>query len=163
MNFKTFLFFLFLYSLFPYSLAQTPYLTVSKNMTILLELSLSPTPSWILRWNHSVTGVTVSDYYRWDGGEMLLTDSHTPAFDAGLGHIPGRGQQVGDGQHGYFILDIDEPVTGNAYVLRVGSERVDHRIVHAGRTYSISDLAANERVRIEVLSKEVVSQEVVSE
>jgi len=104
-----------------------------------------------MRWNHSVTGVTVSDYYYWNGKEMLLTDSHTPAFDAGLGHIPGRGTLSSDGDQGYWITSIDEPVPGKTYLLRVGSRAVGHHIVHNGVIYSLSEVAANERVRIEVV------------
>ena len=114
----------------------------------LLSLPLARDPSWVLLWNHSVTGILVRDFYRYEDGRMLLTDSHTPAFDAGLGHIPGRGRLESDGANGYWIRDIDEPVPGDRYWLRVGSERVDHRIVHAGRTYSLSALAAGERVQI---------------
>lgn len=106
-----------------------------------------------MRWNHSVTGITVSDYYYWDGETMRLTDSHTPAFDAGLGHIPGRGTLVSDDQNGYWILNINEAVPENTYLLRVGPERVNHRIVHNGTIYSLSEVAANERVRIGVSTK----------
>ena len=51
---------------------------------------------------------------------MVLTYAHLPDFAAGLDHIPGRGRQVSDGAGGYWIDDIDEPVPGNAYVLRPG-------------------------------------------
>ncbi len=130
--------------------AKTPYLVVEGDEQILLGLPLSENPNWTVRWNHSVTGIVVSDYYRWNGRQMLLTGTHTPSFDAGLGHIPGRGRQVSDGHHGYFVLAIDEAVAGNAYVLRVGSARVDHRIIHAGHVYSLSKLAPNTRVIIEI-------------
>ena len=142
---------LFLLTIF--AQAQEPFLRVLDGDELLLELPLAAESAWILRWNHSVTGVTVSDYYRWNSEAMLLTDSHTPAFDAGLGHIPGRGRQLSDGQNGYFILDIDEPVPTNAYILRVGSRRVDHRIVHGGRSYSLSELAAGKPVSIEVTQR----------
>jgi hypothetical protein len=60
---------------------------------------------------------------------MVLVRSRLPDFAAGLGHIPGRGRQVSDGDGGYWILDIDEPVPGDAYVLRPGaSAPVDHRL-----------------------------------
>jgi hypothetical protein len=129
-----------------------PYLVVIRSDgSELLELPLHDKPCWVIRWNHSVTGVLVSDYYRLDGGEMMLTDSHTPAFDAGLGHIPGRGRLESDDAHGYWIRDIDEVVPGNGYFLRVGSSEVDHRIVQGEDSYSLSRLAAHERVRIEVI------------
>lgn len=120
----------------------------------LLSLSLAHDPSWVLVWNHSVTGILVRDFYRYEDGRMLLTDSHTPAFDAGLGHIPGRGRLESDGAGGYWIRDIDEPVPDNRYWLRVGSERVDHRIVHDGRTVSLSALAAGDRVRLAIETAE---------
>lgn len=132
--------------------APRPYLQVStQDGYMLLEVQLADEPSWIIEWNHSVTGILVSDYYRFEGGQMLLKASHTPAFDAGLGHIPGRGRQESDGAGGYWIRDLDEPVPGNAYILRVGSMRVDHRVVHAGATYSLSELAAGQPVWIRVV------------
>jgi hypothetical protein len=116
----------------------------------LVNLPLDRTPNWRIDWNHSVTGILVSDYYRYEGGRMLLTASHAPAFDAGLGHIPGRGRLESDENGGYWIRDIDEAVPGNAYVLRVGSLRVNHRVVHTGTTYSLSELAAGKPVIVEV-------------
>lgn len=120
------------------------------NGDILFRISLATVDTWILRWNHSVTGVEVSDHYAFVKGSMVLTSSHTPAFDAGLGHIPGRGTLESDGAGGYWIRDIDEAVPGNAYWLRAGSAGVDHRIVHDGLTYSLSAFAAGERVSLRV-------------
>ena len=108
----------------------------------------------MLRWNHSVTGILVTDYYYWNGEQMLLTASHTPAFDAGLGHIPNRGRLESDGNNGYWILDINEPVPNNAYALRVGSRNVNHRIEHEGNIYSLTEVAEGTRVTIRVLMKE---------
>lgn len=118
---------------------------------VLVELELSHEPSWQVLWNHSVTGFVVTDYYRFDEGTMLLTATHTPDFAAGLGHIPGRGHQASDGKGGYLISDIDEPVPGNSYLLRVGSPRVDHRICHDGVCHSLSALAAGQRVTVTVI------------
>ena len=132
--------------------AQTAFLEIkTDDGNLLYELALTRSSQWIMRWNHSVTGITVSDYYYWDGATLLLTDSHTPAFDAGLGHIPGRGVLQSDKERGYWITNINEPVPGNAYILRVGSSAVDHRIVHGNVSYSLSEVAANMRVRIEVV------------
>lgn len=82
---------------------------------------------------------------------MILVHSHTPSFDAGLGHIPGRGRQVSDGYGGYFIYDINEAVANNSYVLRAGSMKVNHRIEYQGQSYSLSELAEHERVVIKVV------------
>lgn len=133
--------------------ATLPHLQVIReDGTVLADLPLAPPASWEVRWNHSVTGVLVSDFYLFEGGRMVLVASHTPAFDAGLGQIPGRGTVTSDAHHGYWITGIDEPVPGNGYLLRVGSRAVDHRLVVAGRVVSLSALAEHQRVRVEVVT-----------
>jgi hypothetical protein len=90
----------------------------------------------------------VSDCYENRAGRMVLVWSHLPDFAAGLDHIPGRGRQVSDGQGGYWIEDLDEPVPGDAYILRPGSMAVDHRIATGETVISLSARAERERVRI---------------
>ncbi|WP_372614217.1 DUF1850 domain-containing protein [Halomonas sp.] len=114
----------------------------------LVSLPMPEGEGWCLEWNHSVEGFPVLDCYRNREGRMVLVRSHLPDFAAGLDHIPGRGRQVSDGEGGYWIEDIDEPVPGNAYLLRVGAMRVDHRLVIDDTRTSLSRLAANERVTI---------------
>ncbi|WP_231592363.1 DUF1850 domain-containing protein [Pelagovum pacificum] len=103
---------------------------------------------WCVLWNHSVKGFPVSDCYENQAGRMVLVDAHLPDFAAGLDHIPGRGRQVTDGQGGYFILDINEPVPGNAYILRPGAGPVDHRLQVGDSIVSLSAVAPRQRVRI---------------
>lgn len=103
---------------------------------------------WCVLWRHSVQGFEVSDCYENRDGRMVLVRSHLPDFAAGLGHIPGRGTQVSDGAGGYLILDIDEPVPGDAYVLRPGLAPVDHRLQVGETVVSLSAAAPRERVRI---------------
>jgi len=155
MQFRTYHYLVFiLCSTFSLVNAQNTYLTFSNSQEkVFYKLDLDSSPQWIVRWNHSVTGITVSDYYYWDGQNILLTDSHTPAFDAGLGHIPGRGKQISDGQNGYFILGINEKVPNNSYAMRVGSLRVNHRIIHKGNSYSLSEAAERQRITISVVTE----------
>lgn len=108
---------------------------------------------WCVLWNHSVKGFPVSDCYENQAGRMVLVRSHVPDFAAGLGHIPGRGRQVSDGQGGYIIHDINEPVPGNAYVLRPGSGSVDHRLQVKDSIVSLSAVAPRARVRIALLKR----------
>lgn len=105
---------------------------------------------WCVLWNHSVRGFPVSDCYENRGGQMMLVRAHLPDFAAGLDHIPGRGRQVSDGQGGYWILDIDEAVAGNAYILRPGLGAVDHRLEIGDTIISLSAVAPRARVRIEL-------------
>jgi hypothetical protein len=130
--------------------AGTPALleAVTDGGSVLVQRTIPPGGRWCLVWNHSVAGFTVRDCYRNIEGDMVLERSHQPDFAAGLGHIPGRGTQRGDGRGGYWIEEINEPVPGNAYALRVGSITVDHRLVVRDTTFSLSEAAAGERVRI---------------
>jgi hypothetical protein len=114
----------------------------------IVSLPMPEGEAWCLEWNHSVAGFPVQDCYRHRDGLMVLERSHQPDFAAGLGHVPGRGRQVSDGEGGYWIEEIDEPVPGNRYHLRVGSPEVNHRLLHEGRRLSLSDQAAGERVTI---------------
>ncbi|MBS9402667.1 DUF1850 domain-containing protein [Halomonas sp. TRM85114] len=114
----------------------------------LLAIPMPEGAGWCLGWNHSVAGFAVLDCYRHYAGRMVLQRSHLPDFAAGLDHIPGRGRQVSDGEGGYWIEDINEPVPGNAYRLRVGSMSVDHRLVTDSLRVSLSALVADRRVTI---------------
>ncbi|QTF92147.1 DUF1850 domain-containing protein [Halomonas sp. BM-2019] len=115
---------------------------------LVASLPMPEGEAWCLAWNHSVAGFPVLDCYRHREGRMVLERSHQPDFAAGLGHSPGRGRPVSDGEGGYWIEGIDEPVPGNRYRLRVGSPEVNHRLLHEGRRLSLSDQAAGERVTI---------------
>lgn len=114
--------------------------------------------TWCVVWNHSVAGFPVHDCYRNRDGRMVLERSHQPDFAAGLGHVQGRGRPVSDGAGGYWIEDIDEPVPGNRYLLRVGSPEVNHRLVSGGTRVSLSELAAGERVLISLRVDQESSQ-----
>ena len=103
---------------------------------------------WCVLWHHSVQGFEVSDCYQNRAGDMVLVRAHLPDFAAGLDHIPGRGRQISDGQGGYWIEDIDEPVPGNAYIMRPGAGFVDHRIRMGENEISLSAVAPRVRVRI---------------
>ena len=116
--------------------------------TLLGCLSIPDGARWSVVWNHSVRGFQVEDIYENRAGVMLLVRSHLPDFAAGLDHIPGRGRQVSDGQGGYWIEDLDEPVPGNAYVLRPGGPAVNHRLRAESGEVPLSDLAPRARVLI---------------
>ena len=118
------------------------------------EIARLPVPegaAWCVLWHHSVKGFEVSDCYENRAGQMVLVRAHLPDFAAGLDHIPGRGRQVSDRQGGYWILDIDEAVAGNAYILRPGRDIVDHRLQVGDTTVSLSAIAPHARVTIALI------------
>lgn len=125
---------------------------ISAENDTLIRIPMPEGKRWCLGWNHSVAGFPVLDCYRHVGGEMRLERSHQPDFAAGLGHTEGRGEMISDGRGGYWIENIDEPVPGNRYVLRVGSQEVDHRLLWRAdgieRQWSLSAVAAGERVTL---------------
>jgi hypothetical protein len=146
----------------------------------LVSMPMPAGAGWCLAWNHSVEGFEVHDCYRNQAGRMVLERSHLPDFAAGLDHIPGRGRQISDGQGGYWIEDINEPVPDNRYRLRVGSAAVNHRLISHGEpglsqlledaeragcnvlaprpepgsdiAISLSDLAANQGVAVQLMA-----------
>ena len=52
---------------------------------------------------------------------------------------------------GYFILNIDEPVPHDAYILRPGLGPVDHRLQVGEQIVSLSAVAPRARVRIALI------------
>lgn len=117
---------------------------VGSDGALLVSLPMPDGAGWCLAWNHSVEGFAVHDCYRNQAGQMLLERSHLPDFAAGLDHIPGRGRQVSDGHGGYWIEALNEPVPASRYRLRVGSDKVDHRLVSHGQP-ALSQLIEQQR------------------
>lgn|SRR5690625_180931 len=114
----------------------------------LMTIPLPDEGSWCLLWNHSVAGFTVSDCFVTKRNLMLLSSSHQPDFAAGLGHELGRGNLVSDGDGGYIITQINEPIPNNALPLRVGSLAVNHRVLVKDQEISLSTVAAGQRVTL---------------
>lgn len=122
--------------------------------TEIARLNIPEGAGWCVIWNHSVELFQVEDCYENRAGRMVLIRSHQPDFAAGLDHIPGRGVQISDGNGGYWIEKLDEPVPGDAYVLRPGGPRVNHRIKTADAEVSLSAAAPRARVTIELTGDE---------
>lgn len=122
----------------------TPCITFKTSTQQLFSLPIETENTWALRWEHSVTGITVTDYFRIENGQMLLSHSHMPRFDAGLGHIPERGRLISDNKGEYWVWDIDQPLPYLA--IRVGSLAVNHRLLWRDEVFSLSALAAGKRV-----------------
>ncbi|MFZ5962516.1 DUF1850 domain-containing protein [Thalassococcus sp. BH17M4-6] len=139
---------LLFFLLLPFSAGANALTATTETGTEIARLDVPEGTGWCVLWNHSVKGFPVSDCYENRAGRMVLVYAHLPDFAAGLDHIPGRGRQVTDGNGGYFILDINEPVPGNAYVLRPGAGPVNHRLQLGDSIVSLSAVAPHQRVRI---------------
>ncbi len=130
------------------SSAETLTATRLSDGAVIASANVADGDGWCILWRHSVQGFEVSDCYLNKSGSMVLDRSHLPDFAAGLDHIPGRGAQLSDGQGGYWIVDLNEAVPGNSYILRPGSMAVDHRLQAQGQIVSLSAQAEHLRVRI---------------
>jgi hypothetical protein len=118
---------------------------------VIARVPLRGDPTWEVRWQHSVAGIVVRDVFAWRDGQMFLTDTLTPQLDvAGLGHTPGRGELRDDGEGGYWIADLDQPIRGNAYWVRIGSVHAPTVLVHGNREFRLSERHPGVRARIEV-------------
>jgi hypothetical protein len=128
---------------------------ITEHGEMLVDIAAPSETRWCIEWNHSVKKFAVLDCYQNVGGVMQLERSHQPDFAAGLGHTVGRGEQVSDGEGGYWINAIDEPVPNNRYVLRVGADAVNHRVVwllgEQRREVSLSERASGQRVTIQLV------------
>ncbi|NIY74787.1 DUF1850 domain-containing protein [Thalassospira sp. HF15] len=127
---------------------------IGEDGSLLARTEIPRQTGWCLYWNHSVTGDGVIDCYVDDLGKMVLHRAYQPDFAAGLGHYPGRGILTSAEGGGYWIEDIDEPVRNNAYVLRVGSLAVNHRIVTDRDEINLSKMAEHTRVTIRLDTEE---------
>lgn len=132
----------------PSSVAAAVLTATRDDGTEIARLTIPDGAQWCVLWHHSVAGFEVADCYQNRQGDMVLMRSHMPDFAAGLGHIQGRGRQISDGEGGYWVVDINEPVRGNAYILRPGAGFVNHRLAYGDQVISLSDVAARARVRI---------------
>ncbi|HUF57797.1 MAG TPA: DUF1850 domain-containing protein [Thermohalobaculum sp.] len=123
-------------------------LTIESAKGPLLEFPVPEGATWCLCWSHSVTGGPVADCFVNRSGRMILARSYLHDFAAGLGEVPGRGTLRPAAEGGYWIENMDEPVPGNALVLRVGRPAVNHRLAIGGGEYSLSAVAAGRRVTL---------------
>ncbi len=129
--------------------AQTRLSVERPDGDVLVEAPAPAGSSWCVSWRHSVTGGKVADCFTNDAGRMTLARSFLHDFAAGLGTVEGRGGQlVSAPGGGYWIEELNEHIPGNALALRVGARQVGHRLEIGGKTYSLSSIAARERVII---------------
>ncbi len=104
-----------------------------------------------LHWAHSVTGGAVADCFENRDGQLVLVRSYLHDFAAGLGETAGRGHLVSAKGGGYWIEDIDAPMTANALDLRIGALAVDHRLSAGGETLALSRLAPSQRAQLSLI------------
>ena len=108
---------------------------------------------WCLHWQHSVSGGLVTDCFQTIDGHVFLDRSflHDPAA-AGLGEVLGRGRILRSATDGDWIVDIAEVMPCNRVFVRIGGQRINHRLTYGSATVNLSEIFAGERVAITLLS-----------
>lgn len=98
-----------------------------------------------LTFEHSVDHLPIEDWYHVESGSIVQDSTRLRQFGAGMGHIDGTGtgRDAGDW---WEIVDMNRMI--GDLVVRVGSARVDHRLVHPGGVLPLSRCWAGKRVTI---------------
>lgn len=110
----------------------------------ILALPLEPGERFTLYYLHSVDRAPIWEEHSVDrDGNIYVEEERFVMFGAGMGHWPGRGTLTSQGPF-QVIENIHEPI--GEFILRVGSNGVDHTIIWRGRHMKLSRIAAGQGV-----------------
>lgn len=102
-----------------------------------------------MRYIHSVDLSPVFEVFRVDEDDgLVLEKTYFRMFGAGMGHWPGHGQLVGDGEW-TRIVEINRVL--GSFVLRIGSKGVDHTIIAGDHEVNLSNIAPGRRAEVVIL------------
>lgn len=93
--------------------------------------------SFTILYTHSVQLTPVTETYRIEGEDIILTDSFFYSLGAGLPSTTPYKFRLRDG--GFEIYDIDEKM--ECLVYRTGAERADHKLIFEDREYDFLDFS----------------------
>jgi len=101
-----------------------------------LVLPLKAGERFTLHYYHSVENSPIWEEHSLDGkGRIYIEEERYLKFGAGMGRMPGVGRMVRRGP--YEVIENMHMPTGN-FILRVGSEGVDHTIIWQGFSKNLS-------------------------
>jgi hypothetical protein len=105
-----------------------------------------PGERFTLRYVHSVDRSPVWEEHSVDrNGTIYIQGERFVMFGAGMGHWEGHGTLTSRGPY-QVIENIHKPL--GHFVLRVGSENVDHTIIWRGQPVHLSKLAPGQAVLV---------------
>jgi hypothetical protein len=111
----------------------------------LLVAPLKAGERFTLHYYHSVENAPIWEEHSLDEkGRIHIEEERYLKFGAGMGRLPGVGRMVRRGP--YEVIENMHMPTGN-FILRVGSEGVDHTIIWRGIRKNLSNIAPHEAVR----------------
>lgn len=111
----------------------------------LVRVGLEPGEHFTLRYIHSVEHLPVWETHRLDpSGRIHIVETRYLRLGAGMGQMPGVGRVVHRGP--YEVIENMHMPTGD-FVLRIGSEGVDHTLIWRNREINLTALAPHSAVR----------------
>jgi len=120
--------------------------TPLKGGTPLLRVLLGDKLGFTLHYHHSVNHRPIWETHSLDPqGRIFIEEERFVSFNAGMGHLPGRGRHYQDGDL-QVIADIHRLVP--RLVLRVGAPGVDHTIMWSGGAINLSALVPGQAVEV---------------
>jgi len=116
-----------------------------KNEEPILVLPLKAGERFTLHYYHSVENSPIWEEHSLDEkGRIYIEEERYLKFGAGMGRMPGVGRMVRRGP--YEVIENMHSSTGN-FILRVGSEGVDHTIIWRGVSKNLSAIAPHAALR----------------
>jgi hypothetical protein len=113
--------------------------------TPMAVLWLAPGDTFTIRYNHSVENSPIWETHSVDAkGRIFIEQERYLKFGAGMGKMPGVGRMVQKGP--YEIIEDMHMPTGD-FILRIGSQGVDHTLVHGNRTINLTAMAPHVAVQ----------------
>lgn len=117
---------------------------VKENIPVLI-LPLNPDEQFTLHYYHSVEHAPIWEEHSMDSaGKLYVEEERYEKFGAGMGKMPGKGRMVKKGIY-EAVTDIHQPV--GDFILRVGSQGVDHTIIWRDKRYNLSETIPHQAVR----------------
>ncbi|MBU0616556.1 MAG: DUF1850 domain-containing protein [Planctomycetes bacterium] len=110
----------------------------------ILALPLEPGERFTLHYIHSVDRAPIWEEHSADrDGNICVEEERFVMFGAGMGHWPGHGTLTSRGPY-QVIENIHAPI--GEFILRVGTNGVDHTIIWRGKHMNLSRIAAGRAV-----------------
>lgn len=115
-----------------------------------------PDGTFTLTYVHSIDALPIEEVIAVTGGEFIVEATRIRQFGAGMGQIEGEGEGRADGQ--WWVVEEIGREIGPELLVRIGAERVDHRVRMDQREVLLSPCLAGEQVRVEPSRLSVMSR-----
>lgn len=122
-----------------------------KDSRPILVLALKPDENFTIHYYHSVENAPIWEKHYVDkNGKLFIEEEKYLKFGAGMGKMPGIGTMVKQGR--FEVIKNMHMATGD-FILRIGSQGVDHTVLWRGTRTNLSEKYAHVPVRFSASRK----------